>query len=297
MNRVVHVEVDEDRRLACSCAPELAIHPGDQCVVEAEKILEFGKVSKIEESGGNPSDKRVIRVLRRATLQDLARANEDGIMSRIAMNSLISKVEKLGLNMRVVRARYSFDRAVLRVTFTAEERVDYSLLVQDLSAELRTRIEMNQIGVRDEARMIGGMGPCGRRMCCCARQHRFESVNVRMAKAQKISLNPGAISGMCSRLKCCLRYEFDTYRELSRNLPYDGAFVQGPDGKGRVIDKDILRQRVKVRLEDDRIMDYDAKDLQVDQQSKRQSRDEDEDSGAEWTESDVAGKVQAEHEP
>jgi cell fate regulator YaaT (PSP1 superfamily) len=211
------------------------------------------------------------------------------------MNSLTSKVEKLGLDMRVVRARYSFDRAVLHVTFTAEERIDYSALVQELGAELRTRIEMNQIGVRDEAGMIGGMGPCGRKLCCCSFLHRFESINVRMAKAQRVSLNPGAISGMCGRLKCCLRYEFETYRELGRNLPHDGALVQGPDGKGQVIDKDVLRQRLKVRLEDERILDYDVNEIQVDQHSKKPRREEDEDSGAEWTESEPAGKTRTGH--
>lgn len=292
MNRTVYVEINEEPPVACSCAPELAIHQGDQCIIEIDKTLEFGKVTKINEAGdGVPADKRNVRVLRRATLQDLARANEDGIMSRIAMTTLAAKVEKLKLDMRVVRVRYSFDRTVLRVTFTSEERIEYGTLLQELGAELRTRIEMNQIGVRNEAGMIGGMGPCGRKLCCCTWLHRFESINVRMAKAQRVSLNPAAISGMCGRLKCCLRYEFETYRELGRNMPHEGAVVEGPEGRGQVIEKDILRQRVRVRLEDDRIVDYDVKDVRMDQHSKKPRREDDEDSGAEWTESEPAGKA------
>ena len=292
MNRIVHVEIEEGRTPACSCASDLAIHAGDQCIVESDRILEFGKVAKIEEAADGASpDKRTARVLRRATLQDLAKANEDGIMSRIAMTTLTAKVEKLALDMRVVRVRYSFDRSVLRVTFTAEDRIDYSALVQELGAELRTRIEMNQIGVRDEAGMIGGMGSCGRRLCCCSWLRHFESVNVRKAKTQRVSLNPAAISGMCSRLKCCLRYEFDTYRELGRNLPHDGAIVTCPDGKGLVIDKDVLRQRVRVRLEDDRILEYGVDEIRTDQRGKKPRREDDEDPGAEWTESEPAGKA------
>jgi len=295
MSRIAFVEIEEGYHLACSYAPDMTVHVGDQCIVEADKVLEFGKVTKVDEASTLPPDKRNIRILRRATLQDLAKANEDVIMGRIAMTSLNAKVEKLALDMRVVRGRYTFGRAVLKVTFTSEERVDYSALVQELAAELRTRIEMNPIGVRDEAGMIGGMGPCGRRLCCCSWLHHFDSVNVRMAKAQRVSLNPGAISGMCGRLKCCLRYEFDTYREMGRNMPHDGAEVVGPDGKGLVVDKDILRQRVRVRLEDDRVFEYDVDEIQLSKPSKKPRRDDDEDPGVEWTESEPAGKAGTRH--
>ena len=293
MNRIIYVEIDEGHQVACSCAPELAIHVGDQCVIEVDKVLEFGKIAKIVEAAdaAAAADKRTAHVLRRATLHDHAKANEDAIMSRIAMTTLAAKVEKMALDMRVVRVRYSFDRTVLRVTFTAEDRIEYGALLQELGTELRARIEMNQIGVRNEAGMIGGMGPCGRRLCCCSWLHQFESVNVRMAKAQRVSLNPAAISGMCSRLKCCLRYEFETYRELGRNMPHEGAVVESPDGRGQVIENDILSQRVKVRLDDERVLDYGINEIRVDQHSKKQRREEDEDSGAEWTESEPAGKA------
>jgi cell fate regulator YaaT (PSP1 superfamily) len=170
----------------------------------------------------------------------------------MAVDTVAAGVEKHKLEMRLIRVRYSFDRALLRVTFSAEGRVDFRELIKDLAAELQTRIDMRQIGVRDEAGILGGVASCGRRLCCCTWLRNFEPVNVKMAKIQRLSLNPGAISGMCGRLKCCLRYENDLYKELSRHVPPEGCTVQCPDGNGRVVGCDVLRQQVQVRLEDER---------------------------------------------
>jgi len=168
-----------------------------------------------------------------------------------------------------VRVKYSFDRSVLVILFAAEERVDFQEMVKEISDELRTRVEMKQIGIRDEAGITGGLGPCGRNLCCCTWLNNFESINVKMAKIQRLSLNPGAISGMCGRLKCCLLYEYENYRELGRLLPRDGAAVKCPDGKGYVIDKDILAQRVRVRLDDERVLEYGADDVETIWSEKR----------------------------
>ncbi|GAG39857.1 unnamed protein product, partial [marine sediment metagenome] len=152
----------------------------------------------------------------------------------------------------------SFDRKVVTISYTAEERVEFQDMVAELSGELHARIEMKQIGVRDAAGITGGLGPCGRRLCCDSWLHKFEAVSVRMAKNQRLSLNPNTISGVCGRLKCCLHFENECYSELGRRLPRDGALVKCPEGKGCVVDKNVLAQRVKVRMEDGRVREFDA---------------------------------------
>jgi cell fate regulator YaaT (PSP1 superfamily) len=173
------------------------------------------------------------------------------------------QIEEHKLDVHLVSVRYNFDRSLLTVCFTADERVDFRDMVKALGTELGTRVEMRQIGVRDAAGLTGGVGPCGRLLCCCSWVKRFEGVNVKMAKAQRLSLNPTAISGMCSRLKCCLRFEHDCYREYARHLPREGTQVECHQGRGRVIDRDILGQRLRVRLEDDRVVSVGAGDARV----------------------------------
>jgi cell fate regulator YaaT (PSP1 superfamily) len=136
-------------------------------------------------------------------------------------------------------------------------------MIKDLSVEFHTRVEMRQIGVRDQAGMVGGLAACGRCLCCCTWLGDFESINVKMAKAQRISLNPVAISGMCGRLKCCLRYEYECYCDLSRDLPYDGSLVETASGRGVVTDVHILTRRVRVRMEDGRMVELPAEELRV----------------------------------
>lgn len=262
MYHIAYVEVDDGPRLRCYSPPDLAIHEGDQCIVEADRMVEFGRVVRLEECElESSSEKKMPKVLHRATLQDKAKADENALMNKIAMETCTARAEKYELNIRLIRVRYSFDRAVLIVLFKAEERVDCREMVNELAGELRTRVEMKQIGVRDEAGFVGGVGPCGRRLCCSTWLHHFESVNVKMAKIQGLSLNPGAISGMCGRLKCCLRYEYEQYRELGRYLPREGACVQCPGGKGHVIGKNIPAQRVRVRMDDDRVLEYGADEV------------------------------------
>jgi len=263
MSRFALVEIEDGPRVRCYCEPGLSIHVSDRCIVEADNVLEAGRVAELEESDAAVPDKKAARVLRCATLQDQAKAKENALRSKMALDSCIQKVEKYKLEMRLGRVRYSFDRKVLMVLFTAESRVDFRDMVKDLAGELHTRVEMKQIGVRDEAGHIGGMGPCGRAMCCCSWLHRFESINVKMAKAQGLSLNPATISGMCGRLKCCLRYEYDQYRELGRKMPREGSMVTCPDGKGKVIGRDVLTQRVRVRMDQERVAEFDASDVKA----------------------------------
>lgn len=179
------------------------------------------------------------------------------------MDTCSSKAEQLKMAIRLIKVRFSFDRSVLRVVFGAEERVDCRELIRQLGEELRTRVEVRQVGVRDEAGMKGGMAPCGRLLCCASWLHNFESINVKMAKAQQLSLSPGTISGMCGRLRCCLRFEHDCYRELARKLPREGTSIRCRDGDGIVIAREILAQRVRVRLSDDRVLAYAVDDIEV----------------------------------
>jgi cell fate regulator YaaT (PSP1 superfamily) len=230
-------------------------------VIDTGDVLEIGRIMTVVEPDDGVVDSSLPKVVRCATLQDQAKSRENDLMSKMAMDTCQGKADRLGLSMRLVRVRYSFDRNLLMVKFSAEERVDFRELIKELASELHARIEMRQIGVRDEAAMIGGLGTCGRALCCTTWLQKFESINVKMAKAQRVSLNPSAISGMCGRLKCCLRFEYDQYCESSRGIPRDGSIVETSDGCGCVIDQNIMERKVRVRLEDERILDYYVDDI------------------------------------
>ncbi|NQT94367.1 MAG: stage 0 sporulation protein [Lentisphaerae bacterium] len=262
MHRRAYVQVEGGSEIACYCPEDLAIHEGDECVIRDQGLLEYGTVARIEKTDRPPSNDEVPTVLRQATLQDQSKARENALMSKMALESCIKSASEGNLDISLVRVYYNFDRSQLHVFYTSDERVDFRNMIRDLSAELKTRIEMKQIGVRDEAGIIGGMGPCGRKMCCCTWLHHFDSINVRMAKVQNLSLNPNAISGMCGRLKCCLRYEFSQYRDLEGTLPGEGVMVRCPSGKGCVVGRDLIARKVKVRLEDDRLLQVDGDDLE-----------------------------------
>jgi cell fate regulator YaaT (PSP1 superfamily) len=260
--RSATIRLEDDSLIDAVGPSELAIHKGDFCVTEFRRVPEFGQVVQLtDQEGPLPPRGTVPVVVRRATLQDQARARENSITGRMASKTVHKRVEDQKLDLRVLHIRYSFDRSVLHVTFTSEERVEYTDLVKSLAGDLKVRIEMKSLGVRDAAKAVGGMGVCGRSLCCKAWIKDFEVVTVKMAKTQRLALNPAAISGMCGRLKCCLKYEFDNYRKSGETLPRDGAKVRCGDGCGCVWDKDVMRQRVKVRLEDGRILDYAAEDV------------------------------------
>ncbi|MBN2301911.1 MAG: stage 0 sporulation protein [Lentisphaerae bacterium] len=264
MKRVAYVEIEAQHMLRCNTPEALAIHQGDQCIVQDGALLEFGRVIELEETSleAYALDK-LPQVIRCATLQDQAKANENALMSKMAGETCQKAASDLKLELRLVRVRYSFDRAILLVNFTADNRVDFREMVKRVADELHVRVEMRQIGVRDEAGIIGGLGPCGRRLCCATWLHQFESINVKMAKTQGVSLNPPAISGMCGRLKCCLGYENDVYRDVDRDLPCENAEVEFLDGRGRgrVLSKNILAKRFRVRLDDERVCECHADEI------------------------------------
>lgn len=258
MRRLLHINCDDTHLWKCAGALELAIGEGDACVVEADKVQEFGRVARIVGEIEDEAARILPAVLRRATLQDQSRASENLLFSRTAFKRCQEKIDEFKLAMRLMRVRYAFDRSKLMVTFTAEERVDFRQLVQDLAAETRTRVEMRQIGVRDAAAIYGGFAPCGQRLCCSVWLKEFDNIHIRMAKLQGLSLSPAVVNGMCGRLKCCLRFEHNCYRDLSGGLPHEGEKIKCPCGPGQVLESRVLAQRVKVRLDDQRVLEFAA---------------------------------------
>jgi len=258
--RVAWVRMNDVETLQALIPGELAVSVGNPCMVERQGVMEYGVIERVDEpaegQGGLPEGSG--QVVRRATLQDQSREKETLLRGKMAFDRCEAYVRENKLEMHLIRVNYSFDRAVLRILFASEERVDFRQMIKDLSVELKTRVEIKQVGVRDQAGIIGGVADCGRALCCCRWLKQFAPVNVRMAKQQNLSLNPTTISGMCGRLKCCLRYEQETYRALADQLPREGSRVHTPEGDGRVVDRDVLCQRVKVLLDDQRRVECDA---------------------------------------
>ena len=188
-------------------------------------------------------------VLRLATPQDEKIAAENQEKEKRAYKLCQDMIQEQKLDMQLVNTEYAFDGSKILFFFTADERVDFRELVKGLAAQLHTRIELRQIGVRDKAKMVGGLGICGRPFCCASFLDDFQPVSIKMAKTQNLSLNPTKISGTCGRLMCCLKYEQDAYEDLLRTCPKAESFVDTPEGRGTVAEVDLLRQRVKVRME------------------------------------------------
>ena len=223
---------------------------GDYAIVETVRGMECGMVAK-PNHGTNEDDinKPLKKVIRVATEDDIKTLHENKEKEKEAFKICEGKIEAHGLQMSLVDVEYTFDRSKLLFYFTADGRVDFRELVKDLASAFRTRIELRQIGVRDESRMVGGFGICGRPFCCNTFLNDFQPVSIKMAKEQGLSLNPTKISGTCGRLMCCLKYEQDTYEHLLRVTPKVGAIVDTPDGKGKVIENNLITGMLKVTLD------------------------------------------------
>ena len=228
----------------------LKVRTGDDVVIDTARGAEFGRCVR-----GNhevrPSDvvaplRPVIRI---ATAQDRRVDADNRLREKRAMEVCQQKIAALGLEMQLVSAEYSFDGGKVLFFFTADGRVDFRELVKQLASVLRSRIELRQIGVRDKAKLVGGLGICGRPFCCREFLDDFQPVSIKMAKTQNLSLNPTKISGTCGRLMCCLNYEQAAYEDLLKTSPKPESFVDTPDGRGTVTDVNLLRQSVKIRLE------------------------------------------------
>ena len=217
--------------------------------METARGLEFGTitmdVTDIKEDDVVQPLKKIVRM---ATEEDMKRHAENEKKKAKALALCQEKVDKHGLEMKLIDVEYTFDNNKIIFYFTADGRVDFRELVKDLASVFKMRIELRQIGVRDEAKMLGGIGSCGRSLCCSSWLADFEPVSIKMAKVQNLSLNPTKISGICGRLMCCLKYENDVYMELRKGLPDNGEKVKTKDGMGKVVDTNILESKVRVRL-------------------------------------------------
>ena len=224
---------------------------GDHVIIDTARGAEYGTCA-----GGNHriAQKDVVaplrKVLRKATAQDERVAADNRTKEKKAYDICTEKIAEHGLDMQLVSAEVAFDGSKILFYFTADERVEFRELVKNLASVFHTRIELRQIGVRDKAKMVGGLGICGRPFCCASFLDDFQPVSIKMAKTQNLSLNPTKISGTCGRLMCCLKYEQDAYEDLIRTSPRLDSFVDTPEGRGTVVEIDLLRQRVKVRMED-----------------------------------------------
>ncbi len=263
MPRVIGVRFRRAGKIYHFDPGEIKIEPGINVIVETARGMEMGEVvyGEIE----LPESELVTplkKVLRLAGEGDERRAGENRRREEEALPKCQAQIERHGLNMKLVDAEYTFDRSKIVFYFTAEDRVDFRELVKDLAAIFRTRIELRQIGVRDEAKLKGGIGPCGRNFCCTSFLEEFSPVSIRMAKGQNLSLNPTKISGVCGRLMCCLRFEMSAYEDAREELPRTGEEVLTPDGEGEVTATDRVKKTVRVKLrESGRTREYPVEEV------------------------------------
>ncbi|MBQ9841866.1 MAG: stage 0 sporulation protein [Clostridia bacterium] len=249
MAMIVGIRFNQNGKIYDFDPGALQLLPGEKVMVETSRGIECGEVARANREMKEPRE-GIKPVLRRATPEDLERAEKNAQKAREAMKICQERIEAHQLDMKLVDAEYAFDNSKITFNFTAEGRVDFRNLVKDLASTLHTRIELHQIGVRDEAKKLGGLGICGQPFCCSRFLKDFQPVSIKMAKEQGLSLNPTKISGSCGRLMCCLKYEQDVYEELNKLSPKVGATVMTPEGRGVVTESNILTGKIKVRLED-----------------------------------------------
>lgn len=255
MSKVIEVQLGDYRPVAFYNFNNIEFSRGDYVILEVERGSEFGKVVSDPNSVcKDKTDNIKGRVLRKATEGDIKQIENNRMKAVDAMGTCMRKINDRKLQMMVVKAEYTFDSSKVIFFFTAEGRVDFRKLVKDLARVFRVRIELKQIGVRDKAKIVGGYGVCGRELCCSSYMKGFHPLSIKMAKEQGLPLNPSRISGVCGRIKCCMAYEFTVYKEFSKSLPHVGEKININDGKGRVIDVNILKRIVTVDMGEGQII-------------------------------------------
>ncbi|MBU1862675.1 MAG: stage 0 sporulation family protein [Candidatus Omnitrophica bacterium] len=251
MVEVIQVRMRESGKVVFYNARGIKFNVGEYIVLEADRGIDYGQVVSETELIENAAfDEPLKAVIRRVDNKDKEKIKKNKQKSREAHNICEKKIIEHRLPMKLVDTEYAFDVSKLVFYFTSEGRVDFRDLVKDLAAVFKVRIELRQIGVRDEAKMLGGLGHCGRKLCCGTFLKDFEPVTIKMAKEQNMSLNPTKISGVCGRLMCCLDYEYKTYKDFSAYLPVEGERLKTPEGTVRVRNVNILKKKVMVEFED-----------------------------------------------
>ena len=249
MIKVIGVRFKKAGKIYYFSPTELPIKKENYVIVETARGVEFGEcvigIKEIKEEEIVSPLKSVIRI---ADEKDINKHKENKDKEKEALDICLEKIQEHKLDMKLIDVEYTFDNHKVIFYFTADGRVDFRELVKDLATVFKTRIELRQIGVRDEAKMVGGIGPCGRPMCCATFLGDFASVSIKMAKEQNLSLNPTKISGICGRLMCCLNYEQTTYEDIRKRLPKVGAIVKTEEGNGEVVGNSIVKEMVKVKI-------------------------------------------------
>ena len=254
MEKIIQVKLREAGQVLFYRCPDQAIKSGGYVIVEADRGMDYGHVvsdmdNKVDEK---PQEEPIRKILRPASDSDLKQIDDNKLKAREAYSDCLKKIQDYKLDMKLVNCEYSFDRGKIVFYFTADGRVDFRELVKELARIFKARIELRQIGVRDEAKLFGGFGICGRGLCCATFLKDFEPVMIKMAKEQGLPLNPPKISGICGRLMCCLAYEYRTYNELSKGLPREGDAVTTDEGKGKAISVNKLKRCCLIEFEDGR---------------------------------------------
>jgi len=267
MEGLIFVRLRDSGQVFAYNALGFSVKDGDYVIVEHDRGQDYGQVvpscdashCKNKElapcaqaatgaaEAGKEQPKKILRIARDA---DIRQIEENRVKAKEVFTSCVKKIEEHKLDMKLVQAEYSFDRSKIVFYFTANGRVDFRNLVKDLAKIFKARIELRQIGVRDEARLFGGFGPCGRELCCAKFLKDFEPVTIKMAKEEGLPLNPPKISGICGRLMCCLSFEYESYKLLSKGLPREGEHVNTGQGKGKVMGVNVFSRNVSIQLED-----------------------------------------------
>jgi len=258
MREAIQVRLRESGNVMYYDAHDIKPKIGDYVIIEVERGQDYAMVVSdpeliLEADLGKPLKK----ILRIATKEDIANITEGKKRIKNAFQTCLAKIKERKLEMKLIDAEYSFDRTKIIFYFTSEGRIDFRELVKDLAHIFKVRIELRQIGVRDEARMLGGFGHCGRPLCCASFLKSFEPVTIRMAKEQGLPLNPSKISGCCGRLMCCLGYEYQNYRKYLKGLPREGDMIKTKEGKGKVIGVNALKRKITVEMEEGKHIEMD----------------------------------------
>ncbi len=249
MTKVANISFKEKGKTYLFDINELQVKNNLTVIVETERGLQFGTiVGDVEELNSDKIKTPLKKIIRIATKKDYDQNKKNNQDAKAALEKCRQLVEEQKLNMQIIDASYTFDKDQLVFRFLADNRVDFRTLAKELASIYRTRIELRQIGVRDKAKEIGGIGPCGRTFCCSKFLKEFESVSINMAKHQGIALNPSKINGVCGRLLCCLKYEDECYKECGKCVPNVGKKVSTPKGEGRVVSVDILKKKYVVNV-------------------------------------------------
>ena len=264
MDRLLVIKLDNGSSFEAKAPDGVDVKLHDTCVFRRDFYTDSGEV--VREIADPPAEtawSELPTIQHVADNHELATANDNYVRSRSAMRTARELVNNLGLAMKLLNAHYSLDGKLVVIQFSADGRVDFRELVKELSRTLCTRIELRQIGVRDETGIYGGIAVCGQKLCCCRFLKEFNSINVKMAKEQDLSLTPATISGACGRLKCCLKFEHEGYQELEKNMPKRGNWCDTPQGRGRVCDRNLLTQKVSVQLETGNIVHFHRSEVTI----------------------------------